>query len=180
MALTEPVADRLERGLADASYWRGAELEHVERNPLAIDNRSFGRVQARRVGTDLAYYRYFSGPARVQTGDEPVLPDLAAWYAETGAPCFVRVSTDALRQALTSAGFVQTFDLSLLYSTPSAVAGPPNDHVSVVEVGPDGADHDQTFLDLWTNDAPEHERPLRQRLARVEFTHWRRYVAFVD
>jgi hypothetical protein len=180
-SLTELVAGRLERALADAAYWRGAELQSVEGNPLAIDDTSFGRVRARRVGTDLAYYRYFSGPLSLQTGDEAIVPALAAWYAERGAPCFVRLSplfanADLLR-ALAQAGLAQTGFMSLLYGEPRPAVATPADQVTVVEVGPG---QDQLFLDLWTNDVPENEYALRQRLARAELAHWRRYVAFVD
>jgi len=179
--LTQAAADRLEHALADSAYWRGAELAGVDANWLAIDERSFGPVRARRVGTDLAYYRYFSGPLRLGTGDEAVVPPLAAWYAERGAPCFVRLSPlsadENLLRALAGAGLVQTGFMSLLYGAPRPAEAAPADHLRVVEVGPD---QDQTFLDLWTNDAPANEQGVRQRLARAEFTHWRRYLAFVD
>jgi len=181
MSLTELDANRLEQALADSADWRGAELARVDKNVLAVDERSFGRVHARRVGTDLAYYRYFSGPMRLRTGDEAVVPSLAAWYADRGAPCFVRLSplcaSEDLLCTLADAGLVQTGFMSLLYGSPRAAHPGRADHVRVVEVG---AEDEQTFLGLWTHDVPESERAVRQRLACAEFTHWRRYVAFVD
>lgn len=62
VTVDETLADRLERALTDASTTRGQELERVDGNPLALEHQTFNGVQARLVGTDLAYYRYFSGP----------------------------------------------------------------------------------------------------------------------
>jgi len=180
-SLTELVAERLEHALAEAAERRGAELARVPGNPLAIADTAFGRVRARRVGIDLAYYRYFSGPMRLRTGDGAVVPPLAAWYADRGAPCYVRLSPlfadDALLHALADAGLAPTGVMSLLYGSIAAEPTNAPDRVRIIEVAPEQA---QTFLDLWTTGAPEHERGVRQQLARAEFAHWRRYVAFVD
>jgi hypothetical protein len=89
----EHLAGRLERALADASAARGAQLAQVEGNPLQIAERTFPTgLRARRVGADLAYYRYFSRPFEARSHHASAVKDMANWYAETNAPCFVRLS----------------------------------------------------------------------------------------
>ena len=182
--MDERLADRLERALAEASAARGAELAQVAGNPLRIAERTFPHgLQARRVGTDLAYYRYFSGPFELRSHHASAITDLAHWYAEANAPCFVRLSpllaTEPLLRELAAAGLVQTGFMSLLYGP----AGPLGDHDHDAHVTVQEVEHDRqrhAFLDLWTADAPEPERALRRRLARAEFAHWRCYLARLD
>jgi GNAT superfamily N-acetyltransferase len=174
------LAQRLERALADAGHMRGIELQHVAGNPLAIAHRTFGRVHARLVGNDLGYYRYFSGPPGLGAADIAVIPELAEWYAQHIAPCYVRLSpllaSADLLHALSGAGLAQSDFMSLLYGHAEPRVAAATD-VRVEELRPDKR---QVFLDLWTSTAPDTERVLRQRLARAEFAHWRCYVAFVD
>jgi GNAT superfamily N-acetyltransferase len=180
VTVDEGLADRLERAMADAAVMRGVELQQVVGNPLAIEHRTFDRLQARLVGSDLAYYPYFSGPLGLRSGDIAVVPDLVNWYAQRNAPCYVRLSpllasADLLR-ALSVAGLAQTGFMSLLYGTSDRVQAITCD-IRVEEIA-----HDQlgVFLDLWTYAAADGERALRQRLAGAEFSHWRCYVAFVE
>jgi len=181
VTVDETLADRLERALTDASTMRGQELERVDGNPLALEHRAFNGVRARLVGADLAHYRYFSGPLGLRAAHIAVVPELADWYAQRNAPCFVRLSpllasTDLLR-ALSLAGLAQTDFMSLLYGG-TQVENAPSLAIRVEEIPRDDRQH--LFLDLWTSAAPENERALRQRLAQAEFAHWRCYVAFVD
>ncbi len=117
--------------MTDASKMRGIEFEHVEGNPLAIEYRTFDGVQARLVGTDLAYYRYFSGPLGLRSTDSACVREVVDWYARRNAPCFVRLSpllagADLLR-ALSAAGLAQSGFMSLLYGTCVIEEAPPAD-----------------------------------------------------
>ena len=179
--LTEDLADRIERALANAAASRLADVQRLDGNPLGIEVRRFGRVRAHLVRRDVVYYPFFNGPLDLRSADEAAVPDVAAWYRANGRPCYVRLSPffagESLLRRLAAAGLQHTGFMSVLYGTPDAGRPAPAAGITVrVVQGPEL----DLFLHLWTASAPEAERGLRQTLARAEFAHWRCYVASVD
>lgn len=188
--LTHDLADRIERAVAGGALARSAEIERLEGNPLGVHMRPLGRITARLIQRDVAYYPYFNGPLDLRAEDEAVAPELAAWYREHRRPCYVRLSPfftgESLLARLAACGLGQTGFMSLLYG--AAAAGqpetPPGVEVRFAEnvagaEGREGTERER-FLQLWVISAPPEEQPLRQRLARAEFARWRCYVGYVD
>ena len=181
LVLTEALADRIERALAGASASRTTEIGRLPDDPLGLERRTFGRLMARLVRRELAYYPYFSGPFDPRADADHVIDELVAWYRERSAACYIRLSpvfsSDRLLAALARAGLRQSGFMSVLFGKPRPASTPPptDTRIDVVKV----SDLD-VFLDLWTAGAPEAERPLRQRLARAEFARWCCFVARVD
>jgi GNAT superfamily N-acetyltransferase len=170
---------RLDEALGDAGYLRSAELARTPGNPLHVQQRRFGRVHARRIPVDLAYYRYFSGPRQLTADDVGVLPDLIAWYRAAAAPLVIRAPLGAaVEAALTRSGFTREGELNILSATRATFRRPA---VATAEAEELAHDRREVFCDLWTADvADASERAVRRALAEREFAHWRTYIARID
>jgi GNAT superfamily N-acetyltransferase len=176
--LTDAVADRLERALAESGAARLAGIARVDGNPLQVETRHFGRVEADLVGRDMAHYHYFNGPRDLRAADEPQVATLVDWYRALQRPIYVRIapvfSSAALLGTLASAGLRHSDFMSVLYGR----ARKYEPELPVDEVAPDAV---QPFVDLWTRGAPDAELTERRRFVAAEFSQgWRCYVARLD
>ena len=179
--LTDALADRIERALAAASLSRLAEVHRLEGNPLDIEVRHFGRVIARLVRRAVAHYPFYNGPLDLRSGDEDVVPEMAAWYRENSRPCYVRLcpllAGQALVGQLVASGLERSGFISVLYGVPNPICPPPASGIVIQAFRAPDLD---LFVRLSTTGAPRAERGLRQTLARAEFARWLCYVGFVD
>jgi hypothetical protein len=120
MNLSEASTEGIERALARASASRTTYIAQLPDNPLGIHARTLrDGLEARVVRRELAYYRFFSGPLEFRSDlpDETIV-ELAAWYREYGAQCYIRVAPKLANRrilaVLSAAGLRQSDSTTVL------------------------------------------------------------------
>jgi GNAT superfamily N-acetyltransferase len=206
--LTQEVAARIERCLAEAGEARRRHVAGLPDNPLDFQVRRFEHIEAVACRRPVAHYGYFSGLRGVRSGDGPLLEAPLAWLREQGVAPSLSVSPffadDALLADLARLGLRASGFMSVLYgrpdqpsepgvpmvSTPTTPATPGTGDGPVAAPGGDSG----AAVTVERVDASDaggfrpfldvwlagrtDDRALRERLLRAELRDWWCYVAF--
>lgn len=176
-ALTPGLAERIEIALRATGESRARHLLAVPGNPLGIESRTFGDVEATVVREPVWYYGYFGGLRGVRRGLERELAEALAWLRAERQPARVALSpleTDArLMARLFELGLRPASFMSVLYG-PGRIDDVPLPPGVVVWEARDA------YLASRLLGAPPEQQAALEPVQRAEFRDWRGYVAEVD
>jgi GNAT superfamily N-acetyltransferase len=184
LILTGELAAEIERALGQAAASRIASAGRATEPSLGVEVRQFGPISATLVRHPRWYYGYFGGLTGLGADDWQAFDEGLSWLRSASAPVRVYLSPFTPPVGAASRYFAALASRGLAPSDfMSVLAAPARDDQAVPPVvdvcEAEHADLDP-FLDIWLAPVDEPERSSLLPLARLEFSDWRSYVAFLD
>ncbi len=177
LIVTPDLARRIEHTHIGVGRARARHLPSVAGNPLGLESRGFGSIEATIVRRAVWYYGYFAGLSGAEPGTEQALDDALAWSRAAGQVVRLHVSpmtaNASWMAALLARGLRPDSFMTMTWMHAQAIDREPASGTTVRE-------DREAYLDSRLVTVPEGDRALIEALQRAEFTEARCYVAEVD